>query len=184
MRLAIVASIFILGCSCECEEAPEISQAAQVTPTSNIEVDITSYTIPESDFRGVLWPSGKTRFEVRFIKRCKSFFAETSDEVISDVPAPPTIVNKELVSEKWTIELERTYADRIIYRAVRNDDVRSLELDLPIKKREYWFEVWKDISGKEILMFMDLGYEENVVDQGLFGYVVISEKDIDEIDRQ
>lgn len=50
---------------------------------------------------------------------------------------------------------------------------KSVEVDLPLKKRKYSFFVLANSLGKELLIFADIS--ENVTDQGLFGYVAIGD---------
>ena len=61
---------------------------------------------------------------------------------------------------------------KALYTIENKRDNKSIRLELPVKKREYSFAVLRNSAGKEMLVFMDIS--EGVVDEGLFGYAMLS----------
>lgn len=166
INLIIVAILAtLLFSACNALDKPVPSQAAEVTLSSHV-VSINSYEIPKGIFRGVLWPNKDNHdFQVWVINGSKEIFFK--------VPAPSELVTEiKEVTNDWIIKKIGVTKDKIAYSAVRNDDTKSLQFELPVKKSDYSFTVLSNSSGGEVILFMNTA--ENIVDNGLFGYIVIS----------
>lgn len=165
----ILSSIILILAACSKLSAPVPSQIVRAKAISNHAVTIRSYEIPDGIFRGVLWPSKTEKnFQVWIIKSDK--------EIFFNIPAPPEFTddNKE-ITEEWKIKMtDASNNKQITYIAEKNDGTKSLQIDLPFKKRKYTFSVLSNALGNEMLLFMDIS--ENVVDKGLFGYVILEDK--------
>jgi len=146
-------------------KSPISSDAAQVKALGNHRVSFKSYEIPEGVFRGALWPSpNNVNFQIWLVDKNKEKFY--------DIPAPSGFDRYEKeTTEDWNFELLKTTEAKQIYVAKRNDDSKAIQLELPLKKRQYSFKVLKNAQGNELIVFMDIS--ETVSDKGFFGYVVI-----------
>jgi len=157
--------LILLLVGCNNMKSPISSDAAQVKAIGNHSVSFKSYEIPEGVFRGALWPSSNNvNFQIWLVDKDKEKFY--------DIPAPVGFdrYEKETI-ENWNFELLKTTEAKQIYVAKRNDDSKTIQLVLPLKKRPYNFKVLKNAQGNELIVFMDIS--ETIRDKGLFGYVVI-----------
>jgi hypothetical protein len=167
MRLIhLVVLIALVGCAKLDKPAP--SQVAQAQALSNHSVLAASYEIPEGVFRGVLWPSSeKQGFTIWIIQAGKETYFEIR------APSGFARYEKETTAD-WNINIVETTDSTKKYGVRRKDGSKSIQLELPLKKRDYSFSVLNNSSGDEILIFMDIS--ETTVDQGLFGFVTITDK--------
>ena len=165
---AIAAINFILLTSCGNHEQPLPSQLVSATVLSNHSIEVVSFEIPKGILRGALWPQEDKRF-------FEIWTIDDSQEKFFELKAPPEFVNYEReVTDRWKFDLIERSDTHKKYLAHQKNGSKSLHVELPIKKRDYSFSVLKNSSGDEILIFMDIS--EKIVDTGLFGFVVISDK--------
>lgn len=165
MNFKIVLLIVILLTACGEWEKPVLSKNTNVQVISNNSVSIMSYEIPKGIFRGILWPDSENKNFVIWI-------VNSNRESFFNISAPREFIDNNDITDAWTIRKSTTSKNnRIIYLADRKDGSKSLQIDLPIKKREYSFSVLSNALGDELLIFMDIS--EKIVDKGLFGYVII-----------
>ena len=147
---------------------PAPSQLASATALSNHSIEVVSYEIPKGVFRGALWPQkDKKFFEIWIIDDGREKFFE--------LKSPPEFVNYEReVTDNWQFKIIEKSDSYIKYLANKKDRSKSLHVELPNKKRDYSFVVLNNSSDGEILIFMDIS--EKIVDTGMFGYVIITDK--------
>jgi hypothetical protein len=55
--------------------------------------------------------------------------------------------------------------------ASKKDNSKTVQIELPLKKRKYSLNALKNLQGDELIVFMDIS--ETVRDKGLFGYAII-----------
>lgn len=147
---------------------PAPSQLASATALSNHSIEVVSYEIPKGIFRGAQWPQkDKKFFEIWIIDDGREKFFE--------LKSPPEFVNYEReVTDSWQFKIIEKSDSYIKYLVNKKDRSKSLHVELPNKKRDYSFAVLNNSSDGEILIFMDIS--EKIVDTGLFGYVMITDK--------
>ncbi len=156
-----------------CNKAGDIvlSDDVKISALSDHILFTQSYEIPESVFRGALWPNKDRRsFKIWVIAKGKEIFFEI-------LPPSEFINYRKEVTENWEIKETRFSGSKgstIVYLAERKDGKRKFEVELPVKKRKYSFSVLENFVGEEMLIFMDIS--EDVVDKGLFGYVTIKSR--------
>jgi hypothetical protein len=165
---AVATISFILLTCCGNHEQPLPSQLASATVLSNHSIEVVSHEIPKGIFRGALWPQKDKRF-------FRIWIIADNQEKFFELKSPPEFVDYEReVTGNWEFKIIDNSDSSKKYLAHKKDGSKSLHVELPIKKRDYSFSVLKNSSGNEILIFMDIS--EKIVDTGLFGYVVISDK--------
>ncbi len=153
-------------------DKPTPNKAVYAKALSNHIVKVRSYEIPMSIFRGVLWPSGNRKnFQIWIIDGQKELFFE--------IPVPVNFVNyhKE-VTKNWRFTVRDDFETRVCL-AEKKDGSRSIQMELPVKKRSYKISVLDNSLGEEMVIFMDIS--ETVVDKGLFGFVVIKNPEKDNV---
>lgn len=163
--LTITTLIIPFLTGCEKIKKPVVSQVVSAKALSKNVIGIKSYEVPKGIFRGTLWPSETRRnFQIWIIDGKKDYYF--------DIPAPKEFgKNVKEVTKKWIFEVKNNLDNKITYLASRKDGSKSIQIELPLKKRKYNFSVLNNSSGEEILIFMDIS--ENIIDTGLFGYIVI-----------
>lgn len=151
--------------SCDKNSVPILSQDVKARAVTNHIIFTRSYEIPQGIFRGTLWPTkDRSTFQVWII--------ESGKELFFDITPPSEFANYEKeVTKNWEIKKTDLRDDTVIYLAERKDRKKAIKVELPVKKRTYSFSVLKNDEGKEMLIFMDIS--EDVIDKGLFGYVII-----------
>jgi hypothetical protein len=166
MNLKIIVPLIVIFClACGDENKPVPSQDAHAQALSNHIVSISSYEIPRGIFRGVLWPDSK---ENNFI----IWIIDKQKELYFQIPAPSEFIDYQDRTADWDIKLIDSQKNKITYVANKKSKMKSIQLELPRKKRAYVFYVLKNATGDEMLVFMDTS--ETVIDKkGLFGYVII-----------
>ena len=157
--------IVLLMIGCNNMKGPISSDVARVKAPSNHNVSIQSYEIPEGVFRGALWPSpDNINFQIWLIDGGK--------EIFYDIPAPPRFIEYEKeTTEDWNFKLLDSTEGKQIYVASKKDNSKTVQIELPLKKRKYSFSALKNLQGDELIVFMDIS--ETVRDKGLFGYAII-----------
>ena len=159
--------IMILFLSCRKIKEPVLTHIPIANSISH-NIQIQSYEIPKGIFRGVLWPSKEKKvFQIWLIVNHKEQFFDI-------LPPEDFIDYEKQVTEDWTIKEKEKTNDKIVYLANKKDSSKSIELELPTKKRKYSFYILRNISGQELLIFMDIS--ETIIDKGLFGFVLIRDK--------
>jgi hypothetical protein len=168
MYKSIATICFIILISCGNHEQSALSEHAKAQALSNHSIEVVSYEIPKAIFRGVLWPNkGKKFFTIWII--------DDDQEKFFELKSPPEFVNYEKeVTGNWEFRVIEKSDISKNYLVRKKDGSKSLHMELPIKKREYSFSVLNNSSGHEIVIFMDIS--EQIVDTGLFGYVIITDK--------
>lgn len=170
MKLKIMISLIaILFLACGEIDKPVPSQNAHVQALSDHLVIIRTYEIPRGIFRGVLWPDSKEKnFLIWIIDKQKESYFQIS--------APTEFIDH--IYDKtadWDVKVVNTQDNSITYIATKKNKTKSVQLELPRKKRPYVFYVLRNAAGTEMLIFMDIS--ETVIDKtGLFGYVIIKNK--------
>ena len=162
---------FFISCSvspmlaaCSCPEKPTPSNMAKVRMLTDNKIISETFKIPKSIFRGVLWPSkGNENFQIWTIDGRKEFFF--------NIPAPRNFTNNTEVTKQWDIKTVKSEHKRKLYKITSKDKSKALELELPIKRRDYNFAVLKNESDDYLILFMDIS--EDINDKGLFGYILI-----------
>ncbi len=155
-------SIALTACSNNTE--PVLLNESDVKILSDPNVIPVVYEIPKSIFRGVLWPGDEN-------ENFKIWSIIWEEEKYHNIPAPKEFIDYKVVTEQWNIRIVKKVGDVRVYRIEKNDKSKSMELELPIGKREYSFSVFENDSKNELLIFMDIS--EFIKDKGLFGYVMI-----------
>ena len=157
--------LVLLLVGCNNMKGPISSDAVRAKALGNHNVSFKSYEIPDGAFRGALWPSSNNgNFQIWLVDKKKEKFY--------DIPAPSGFNRYEKeTTENWHFELLKTTEAKHIYAAKRKDGSKTIQLELPLKKRPYNFNVLKNVQGDELIVFM--GIPETDRDKGLFGYVVI-----------
>jgi hypothetical protein len=171
----ITILILMLLPACGRPTQPIPSQAAQGKALSNNTIVVSSYELPKGVSRGFLYPSDTNpNFQIWITNRL------WEEELFLDIPAPPGFQDyKETTAntDEWDFNVTKEGEDRIICFANRKDKSKSIQIELPSKKRNYAFEVLRNSLGEELLVFMDVS--ETVVDKGLFGYALIGNAEND-----
>lgn len=163
--------VFIISCSvstiltaCSGTEKPIPSNMANVRMLSDNKIISETFEIPKSIFRGVLWPSkGNENFQIWTIEGRKENFY--------NIPAPKNFTNNTEVTKQWDIKAVKSKNETKLYKITKKDKSKSLELELPVKKRDYNFAVLKNESNNDLILFMDIS--EDIKDKGLFGYILV-----------
>ena len=165
----VVCSVCSYGCSIK---EPVLSQVVQVEALTNHTVDIKSYKLPKGHFRGVLWSSlrnNRETFEIWIISGNKFIGRK---ELFYYIQSPPEFTGKATdTTDEWAIEESILPKNRMTYLVRRKDGSKSIRLNMPLKKQHYSFAISENDNGDEIVLFMDIS--EYVVDNGIFGYVLI-----------
>jgi len=167
IKIFINIFILILIIGCNNIKGPISSNAAKVKNLGNHSVKIKSYEIPDGVFRGSLWPNvSKKMFQIWLI--------DGNKEIFYDIPPPVGFKRyKKETTEDWVFEFLNSTDAKQIYIARKKNNMRVVKLELPVKKRDYSFNVLENIHGDELIVFMDIS--ENVRDEGIFGYVIIKD---------
>ena len=156
-------ALLIIGCNNM--KGPISSDAARVKAPIDYNLSIQSYEIPEGVFRGVLWPS-QDNINIQI------WLIDGSKEIFYDIPAPSGFNKYEKeTTEDWNFKFLDSIEDKQIYAASKKDNSKTVQIELPLKKRRYSFNALKNLKGDEMIVFMDIS--ETVRDIGLFGYAVI-----------
>jgi len=175
-----VIIIFLVAvgmCSYACSlKEPVLSQIVQVELLTNNIIDSRSYKLPKGSFRGVLWPSiNRKYYNIRIVSGNKIIGYK---ELFYNIQAPPEFIDKVAdVTDDWTIEESVLPKNKMSYLVKRKDGSKALQLYVPLRKQHYSFSILKNDNGDEIVLFMDLS--EYVVSNGIFGYVLLYNKDSD-----
>lgn len=167
-KFALVATIIcalMTFASCSEVDKPLPSQRAHAQALSGRIVTVKSYEIPKGIFRGVLWPESKEKNFIIWIIRDQK-------EIYFQVSAPSNFSDfSEDVTSAWDVQ-EITIQDNYVkYSVVKKNKTKSMNLDLPLNKRKYLFSVLKNITGEEMVVFMDIS--ETISDRGFFGFVIV-----------
>lgn len=146
-------------------KSPISSNTARVKAMGNQNVSFMAYEIPEGVFRGALWPSpNNVNFQLWIINGDKEKFY--------NVPAPSGFSQYEKeTTEDWDFKLLKATEAKKVFVAQKEDSNKAIQIELPLKKRQYSFRVLKNSQGDELVIFMDIS--ESIRDEGLFGYAVI-----------
>ena len=159
--------------SCSLKE-PVFSQIVQAEALTNHVVDIRSYKLPKGYFRGVFWSSESPQFEIWIILGNKFIGKKT---LYYNLLVPPEFIdNLANVTDDWIIEESVLPKNRMTYLIKRKDENKVIRLNMPFRKQHFSFAISKNDNGDEIVLFMDIS--EYVIGKGIFGYVIIKNKDI------
>ncbi len=161
----LISLTSFLFLTCARNERPILAHVAHAKSSHGQVVTTESYELPSGIFRGVLWPDVENHnFQIWIIANGREEFF--------NIPAPAGFdYSLREVTKEWEFKACDISKDRIVYLANKKDTEKSIELDLPLKNRNYSFFVLANSLGKELVIFADIS--ENITDQGLFGYAVI-----------
>ena len=159
----------LLSIGCGRQEAPVTTDSATVQAESQHRFGVTSFIIPRGIFRGALWPSssrGSFRLWVTIRGETRTL----------EIATPESFGPYEAdVTKAWRVQpIPASYEGQLRFSMARHDGSVKFRLSLPQKQRPYSFWFLKNEEGNEICVFMDIA--EQIVDEGLFGYVVIDSK--------
>lgn len=173
--VAFIITCIVCSYGCSIKE-PVLAQIVQIEALTNNIVDVWSYKLPKGSFRGVLWPSKhRETFNIRIVSGNKFIGYK---ELFYNIQAPLEFVGKTSdVTDNWIIEENILPKNRMSYLVKRNDESKALRLYMPSRKQHYSFSILENDYGDEIVLFMDIS--EYVVGNGIFGYVLINNKDRD-----
>lgn len=161
-----IALLLLIFSGCGSTPTPSPSDRANVQIFSEHRMMIQTYEIPESIFRGVIWPSPSNQgFTLWLITGSTEHFVT--------IPTPSEVIEwQEDVTDTWTIHPLQETRERTVYAVASGDKIISAHIDLPNSTKGFTFSVLTNASHDHILVFMDIS--ESVIDTGIFGYIVIS----------
>lgn len=163
-RAAIIVSIILLV-GCGGPGKPTLSHMLNVEALSAHDFYVKCYQIPKGVFRGVLWPTDRADY-------FKLWVIRKTNEAFYEVSAPSGFIfDKKSVSDQWLIKCTDRTDNITTYTAARKDGSALFRFQLPTKKTEYSFTVFRNNSSEEMLIFMDI--HETNIDIGTFGYIII-----------
>jgi hypothetical protein len=164
--LCIVCSILCFWGITGCTNLKYPTPTNVVKVLSNHKIQLAAYRIPTGTFRTVLWPSeDAVYFDIT---------VGGEKERIFQIPVSENLIYDKETNGQWEgFTIIRIKGNRVTYRADNENKHISLEIELPIKKRHYDLCSYQTTSGREVVLFMDLS--EFVIDEGLFGYILIDE---------
>jgi len=162
----IVGGMCLYGCL---RKEPVLSEVVQVEALTNHVVDIKSYKLPKGYFRGVFWPSASPQFEMWIVSGNKFIGYK---ELSYYIQAPYDFIDETtVVTDDWIIEESILPKNKMSYLVKKMDGNKAIRLSMPFKKQHFSFAISENEHGDEIVLFMSI--TEYVVDNGIFGYVVI-----------
>lgn len=162
IRIIIFFIIMALLTACGNLEKPIPSKMVKIL--SHNTMAFKEYEIPRSIFRGVLWPSEENgNFQIWTIKGQK--------ENYYNISAPNDFAINTEVTDQWDVGGVKDTGKTKIFRITKKDKSKSIELEVPIKKRNYNFAVLENEAKENLILFMDIS--ESIMDKGLFGYILI-----------
>lgn len=165
-KMILVFGLLVLV-ACSKTESPILAHLVHAKSLYDQEPVVKSYEIPQGILRGALWPSSaEGNFRIWLVQGKK--------DVFFDIPAPQGFDRSiQEVTEEWDFKAYNRKQDRVMCLASRKDGKKTIEIDLPLRKRPYSFFALANPSGSELVVLMDMS--ENVTDRGLFGYVVVDQ---------
>jgi len=171
LKSIFVLGVLILSLSACGLHKPIPDESGRVRALSNRIIGVKSYRIPVGVFRGVLWPG---RDDPNFVVWV---ITKRREELHFEIPTPEEFASiTAAINPKsdpdWNVQETKGSEGKVLYTIENKRDDKSVRLELPMKKREYSFAVLRNSAGKEMLVFMDIA--EVVVDEGLFGYAMLS----------
>lgn len=151
--------------SCSLYEKKIEPDAKHVRVISTNKVVFRGFDIPKGIFKGVLWPSeNNDDFQIWTI--------EGDEEKFYNVHVLENFTSNKEVTRQWNVKEINGSNNTRRYTIQRKDKAKSVELELPVKKRDYSFAVLQNDLSDELILFMDIS--ENIEDKGLFGYILIN----------
>ena len=180
--ILLLVYFFISGCSDSGHETVQPLSASAYTVRSLSAHKVTSqaYTLPEADFRSIFWPykdddNSVGKFEMRIIKNHKEIFIDvkTPEGFHEDLRRYDEDFYKDgrFFTGDWVFEIKKELESEIIYSGNNAKKNVSLEITLPKKIADYEFVALRNKLNKEILLFFNIS--ENVIERGIFGYVLL-----------